>query len=426
MPMIDESTPRAVVANFRGFNREIQGAGLNIAIVCHSTLGGSAHSAVRLASALARQGHAVHLLSPASLPWPPDDAVMHHRLEPDSAQLDDPSRTPWTAALFERFEALLHQVIDAHAISVVHFHYAIPFAVMGARLAASSLGGTCAVAVTLHGSDVNGSASDAARERLGVSLMRAAAVTTVSQACARQAQTLLRLPVAPQVIGNFVSADEHRPVGLSRLQHRARLSRPRLIHVSNFRPVKSAGSLVRLFASVRARLEAELWLVGDGPELPGLRAALEQSVPVGAVRYLGTRSDVPSLLAQADLVVLTSLRESFGLAALEGMACCVPVLAPRVDGIPEVVTDGVSGALYRAGDYAHAAALAVAMLSNADRHWVLRQGALARARDFWELRIVAEYEFLYHRLVASQAANTPRKLARPGTLSPVAAVPQSA
>ena len=351
---------------------------------------------------------------------------MHHQLDPDSAQFDDPSRTPWTAALFERFEALLHQLIDAHSISVVHFHYAVPFALMGARLAASSLGGTCAVAVTLHGSDVNGSASDGARERLGVSLMRAAAVTTVSQACARQAQTLLRLPIAPQVIGNFVPADEHRPVDLSRLQHRGRLRNPRLIHVSNFRPVKSAGSLVHLFASVRARLDAELWLVGDGPELPELRAALEQSVPARAVRCLGMRSDVPSFIGHADLVVLTSLRESFGLAALEGMACGVPVLAPRVDGIPELVTDDVSGALYCAGDYAHGAARAVAMLSNADRHWALREGALARARDFSETRVVAEYELLYHRLVASHAANTPRKRATPGALSRAAAVPQTA
>jgi len=386
---------------------------LRIAIVCHSTLGGSAHSAVRLAAALARRGHSVHLLSPASLPWPAGDGVTHHRLDPDSARLYDPSSTPWPPALFNRFEALLHRVTAAHAIQIAHFHYAIPFASMGARLAASSLGARCAVIVTLHGTDVTGGASGEAQARLGAALMRVAVVTSVSGASARQAQSLLRLSVEPQVIHNFVTAGEHRPADLSREQHRARLLRPRLIHVSNFRAVKSPGSLARLFAVVRAQLDGELWLVGDGPELPALRSALEQSAPHGTVRYLGVRRDVPSLLTQADLVVLTSLDESFGLVALEGMASGVPVLAPRVGGIPEVVTDNVSGVLFRGGDFTHAAERAVALLSDPDRHWMLRNGAVARAQAFTEARSVAEYEGLYERLshpdaIAATRPSTPR------------------
>jgi N-acetyl-alpha-D-glucosaminyl L-malate synthase BshA len=381
-----------------------RGHSLRLAVICHSTLGGSAHSAVRLAASLARQGHSVHLLSPASLPWLPGAGVTHHRLDPDSGHLDDPSLTPWSPALFERFEALLHRVVETHRIEVAHFHYAIPFASMGARLASSPLGRQCAVAVTLHGTDVTGGASGIERQRLGASLMRAAAVTTVSRASARQARYLLRLPVEPQVIHNFVTAGEHRPADLSREQHRVRLRRPHLIHVSNFRAVKSTGSLDHLFALVRERINAELWLVGEGPELPALRMALERSAPHDAVRYLGMRGDVPSLLPQADLVVLTSLEESFGLVALEGMASGVPVLAPKVGGIPEVVEDGVSGVLFRAGDTLHAAERAVDLLSNQDRHWALREGAIGRARAFSEARIVAEYEELYQRLSHPDAA----------------------
>ena len=386
----------------------LRGHRLTLAIVCHSTLGGSARSAVRLAAALARRGHAVHLLSPASLPWSPGNGVTHHRLDPDSGQLDDPSLTAWPPALFRRFEALLHRVVETHGIEVAHFHYAIPFASMGARLASSPLGRQCAVAVTLHGTDVTGGATGTERQQLGASLMQAAAVTTVSRASARQAQSLLGLPVEPQVIHNFVTAREYRPADLSREQHRARLRRPRLIHVSNFRPVKSTGSLDRFFTQVREWMDAELWLVGDGPELPDLRMALERSAPHDAVRYLGVRSDVSSLLAQADLVVLTSLEESFGLVALEGMACGVPVLAPKVGGIPEVVDDGVSGVLFEAGDALHAAERAVDLLSNPDRHWALREGAIARARAFPEVRIVHEYEELYQRL--SHPAVTPARV----------------
>lgn len=403
-----------------------QGHRLRLAIVCHSTLGGSARSAVRLAAALARQGHAVHLLSPASLPWSPGDGVSHHRLDRESAQLDDPSGTIWPPALFNRFEALIHRVIETHQIQVVHFHYAIPFAMMGARLASSPLGKRCAVAVTLHGTDVTGAASPEARARLGASLIQAAAVTTVSRSCAWQAQALLQLPFAPQVIHNFVPAGEHRPAELSREQHRARLRRPRLIHVSNFRAVKSTGTLARFFALVRAQIDADLWLVGDGPELPELRMALERSAPAGTVRYLGILGDVPSLLGEADLLVLTSLQESFGLAALEGMACGVPVLAPRIGGIPEVVADGLAGALFRAGDPDHAAARAVDMISDADRHWALRQGALAQARTFSEARIVSEYEMLYRRLSLSGAARTRRSRILPSALRPAATVPQTA
>lgn len=378
---------------------------MRIAMVCHSTLGGSARSAARLAAGLARRGHAVHLISRAALPWPVDDAVSHHVLDAGSTALDDPSSTRWPRPLFDRFEALLRRVVEQSAIEVLHFHYAVPFAHLGARLAASALGDGTSVVGTLHGTDVTGSTSDTARDQLRDALRQAAALTTVSHAYARRARSQLGLATEPEVIHNFVGPGDCRPARLTRAQHSDRLSRPRLIHVSNFRAVKSPVSLARIFARVRERMDAELWLVGDGPELPRVRVALD---PMGdSVRYFGICRDVPPLLAEADLMVLTSLEESFGLVALEGMACGVPVLAPRVGGIPEVVTDGVAGVLFQAGDDDDGAVRALEVLSDPDRHWALREGALARARDFSEERIVAEYERLYRGLRQRILSKTP-------------------
>lgn len=369
---------------------------MRIAMVCHSTLGGSARSAARLAAGLARRGHAVHLISRASLPWPTGDGVNHHRLEAGATSLEDPSSTFWPRALFNRFETLVHGIVEQHAVDVLHFHYAVPFAHLAARLAASPLGDRTAIIGTLHGTDVTGFANGPERDDLRAALRQAAALTTVSHAYAREARHRFGLETEPQVIPNFVGHDEYRPASLSPGQHHDRLRQPRLIHVSNFRAVKSPVSLARIFARVRQRMDAELWLVGDGPELPRVRAAL--AAMGDSIRYFGVRPDVTPLLAEADLLVLTSLQESFGLVALEGMACGVPVLAPRVGGIPEVVTDGVAGVLFRAGDDEDGAARALEMLSDPDRHWAFRQGAMARAGDFSEERVVGEYEALYRRL----------------------------
>ncbi len=378
---------------------------MRIAMVCHSTLGGSARSAARLAAGLAHRGHAVHLISRAALPWPVDDAVSHHRLDTGSMALDDPSSTRWPDALFDRFEAFMRQIIEQEAVEIMHFHYAVPFAQMGARLAASAMGDRTSVVGTLHGTDVTKSTSASARDPLRAALRQAAALTTVSHAHARHARSQFGLAAEPRVIHNFVGADEHRPASLTRARHRDRLSRPRLIHVSNFRAVKSPVSLAGIFARVRESMDAELWLVGDGPELPRVRAALEPSGD--HVRVFGMRRDVTPLLAETDLMVLTSLQESFGLVALEAMACGVPVLAPWVGGIPEVVTDGVAGLLFRPGDEIDGAARALELLSDPERHWAMREGALARARDFSEARVVAEYERLYRSLPPRRGSSMP-------------------
>lgn len=376
---------------------------LRLAILCHSTLGGSARCAIGLAGSLARRGHAVHLVSRASLPWPIDPAVVHHRLEADQT-MDDLSDLQWTDVTRERLVRLLRRVIEENDIEIVHFHYALPFADIAAR-AVTSAKRRVDVVGTLHGTDVTGPMTETQRRGMADALARASALTTVSRAHAMLARRLLELATEPRVIPNFVDHAAYRPARLSREQHRERLRRPRLIHISNFRAVKSPASLVDIYRRIRARMNAELWLVGDGPELPRVRRLLDGCPTADGVRFFGIKSDVAPLLAHADLLLLTSVEESFGLAALEAMACGVPVLAPRVGGIPELIADGASGKLFESGGGAEAAESALAILSDPDAHWVLREGARVRSHDFPERRIVSEYEALYRSLPVTAAAH---------------------
>lgn len=155
--------------------------------------------------------------------------------------------------------------------------------------------------------------------------------------------------------------------------------------------------MARIFLAIRARIETELWLIGSGEEMDAVRSIFRKSAFEDDVVYLGLRSDVASLLRQVDLLLMTSLHESFSLVALEAMACGVPVLATRVGGVPEVVIHGSTGMLFPLGDHALAADMAVSLLSNPPAHRAMRQAAIQHAVKFRVERIVRKYEALYKR-----------------------------
>jgi len=311
---------------------------------------------------------------------------------------------------------------------LLHFHYAIPFAFMAAEVK-QYLGRAAPLLVgTLHGTDVSIHGRDPAyRLRLRQALRRMDALTTVSTSHARLAANLFRLPVRPQVIPNFVD--------LARFRHRAPLSLPqpylvpgrtgqgpsasyngkhetkgrsipRIAHVSNFRPVKDAQSMARIFLGIRQHMEAELWLIGEGPDMEAVESILQQGQVENDVRYWGLQHDVAPLLAQADLLLMTSKSESFCLAALEAMACGVPVLATRVGGVPEVVLDGESGFLFPVGDHETAVRMAVDLLSNPSQHQAMRVMAGHHAARFGHHEIVPLYENLYQRLLYQKSSES--------------------
>jgi N-acetyl-alpha-D-glucosaminyl L-malate synthase BshA len=373
---------------------------LRIGLLCHRGVGGSARIAVDLGNALAGRGHEVHLFArtiPLGIASFAPGLSFHPLREddghaPPSAGLD----AAWSRRERDALVTRVASVARSHGLDVLHFHYAVPFAWV-ARDVRRRLGASSPPLVgTLHGTDV----SVHGRTRNGPSLARALAdvdaLTTVSQSHIRLAMRTFSLPTPPVLIPNFVDLTRFRP---SRRNSRQRTPRPRIVHVSNFRPIKDPEGVARVFAMVRKQTDAELWLVGDGEAMPGVREIVRRAGLEGHVRFFGLHPAVETVLPHADILLLTSRTESFCLAALEAAACGVPAVAPRTGGLPEVVADGRTGLLFDPGDEASAAGAVLRILGDPQARAALRTGAVRRARRFSSEVLVPRYESLYRELL---------------------------
>jgi N-acetyl-alpha-D-glucosaminyl L-malate synthase BshA len=383
---------------------------MRIGIMCLASFGGSARIATQLAVQLAERGHRVHLFARTT---PFDDkhyarGVTLHTVTPDREAGIHPAQlyTDWSAEGFQAYVSRVLDVIASEGLDILHFHYAMPFASVALEVKRSLEWMAPPVIGTLHGTDVSVHGRDPViGPLLAQTLRHMDELTTVSNSHAFLAVDVLGLSPRPVVIPNFVDLSRFRPrdlLPISSHEVGAKLSvrpRPRIAHVSNFRPVKDAQSMARIFLGIREHMEAELWLIGDGPEMDSVRSILQQSGFEKDVRYWGLNRDVAPLLAQTDLLLMTSLSESFCLAALEAMACGVPVLATRVGGLPEVVVHGKTGFLYPAGDSQTAVRLAVELLSDQARHRAMREAAARHACRFGCEQIVPMYEDVYQRVL---------------------------
>lgn len=365
-------------------------------MLCHPGVGGSVRAAVELANALVGRGHEVvvlareHPMGGGVL----DEAVTFHRVAVDRAPLP-PWRLDrgWSAAEVETLVQQVAEVARSAGLDVLHAHYADPFAEVAAAVRRRVGSAAPATVVTLHGTDVDRALAPDQRRSLRSTLESVDAVTTVSQDHAALTARLLRMPWGPKVIPNFVEPTRFHPRG-GQDAHRPR----RLVHVSNFRPVKRVGALARIFVAVRRLVPVELWLVGDGEAMPTVRTILRDAGVEPAVRYLGLRTATGPILRRCDLLLVTSRRESFCLVALEAAACGLPVVAPRVGGIPEVVDDGRTGVLVRPHDDEAAVRAAVALLTDDPRRRAMGQEAVRSARRFSPDAVVPRYERLYERV----------------------------
>lgn len=374
---------------------------MQIGLVCHYGCGGSAQVAVNLAAGLADRGHAVHLLT-RSTPFglsTAQPAVTSHVLrggEPATPLLD----AQWSRAETDAFVERICQVVVRERLDAVHFHYAVPFA-MVVQAVRQRLGDEAPATIgTLHGTDVSVFARQARiRRQLVSALSGLDALTTVSDSHAALATATLGLSDPPCVIPNFVDIDRFRPRVSSRSW-----ARPRIAHVSNFRPVKQPESMARIADLVMQRVESELWLVGDGEGMPAVEAVLEARLARGQVRRFGLRQDVENILPDTDLLLVTSRTESFCLVALEALACGVPVVAPRVGGLPEVVQHGRNGFLFDPDDEEQAAALAVRILSDRSLHARMRSDSRRQARALSAAAVIPRYEALYRAVVRANRA----------------------
>lgn len=375
---------------------------MKIGITCYPTYGGSGALATELGLRLADRGHEIHFItydSPFRMRGYTDRAVFH-QVDTTMSRYPLFDHYPYTLALASRqYEVALEEKLD-----LLHVHYAIPHATT-AFLARSMLAGQhpLKVITTLHGTDITLVGQESSFYAITkFSIEQSDGVTAVSSFL--KDETVRAFGCAScdlHVIPNFVNLAEYHPEAALPRESFAPADHKLLVHVSNFREVKRVKDVVRIFARIRRAMPATLLMVGDGPDRQDAEHEVRE-LGIGAdVRFLGRLDAVAPVLAAADLFVLPSQTESFGLAALEAMACGSPVLAARSGGLPEVITDGVEGILEPAGSVEAMARRAVKLLRDASAHAEMRSAALARAATFSADIVVPQYEAFYEEILAT-------------------------
>jgi N-acetyl-alpha-D-glucosaminyl L-malate synthase BshA len=377
---------------------------MNIGIVCYASVGGSGIIATELGKVLASRGHRVHILS-TDTPVRLNDyqpGLSFHRVETPSYPL---FREPqYLLSLANK----IVQVSRAERLDIVHAHYAIPHATAGylARQILSSApdGVVPRVITTLHGTDITLLGADPSyTETVAFCIQQSDGVTAVSESLKTDTRRQLGVPSDIRVIPNFIDCalNRRRDVGALRARLAPR-GQPVLIHVSNFRSVKRPTVVVEVFANVRRKVPAKLLMVGDGPELTRTAQLARELGVADDVEFLGEQDQVVPLLSAADVFLLPSIQESFGLAALEAMACEVPVVASRVGGLPEVIEDGVTGYLPPVDDLEAMASATLALVTDEPRRRAMAEAARRSATErFSDARIVPLYEAYYQEILAS-------------------------
>jgi N-acetyl-alpha-D-glucosaminyl L-malate synthase BshA len=381
---------------------------VRIGIVCYPTFGGSGVVATELAGQLGRRGHEVHLVSYA----PPvrlegfDEHVRHHEVAVSTYPLF--RYPPYDLALASR----LADVAEEHALDVVHVHYAIPHTLAALLVKDLHRPRPLPVVTTLHGTDIIVVGQDPSYARVTrYAIAKSDAVTAVSEYLREETFRLFGVERAIDVIPNFVDPVRFVPASATR---GSTGSPPPggwvVVHVSNFRPVKRAVKVVEAFARVARGVPARLWMVGDGPDRPRCEARARELGLRESVRFLGAQTDVEHLLPGADVLLLPSEFESFGLAALEAMACGVVPIATRAGGLPEVIEDGVDGLLVPEAEMDELGERTLALLRDPGRLAALK----AAARRTVETRfradaIVPRYEAVYAREVEAARRRAARK-----------------
>ena len=370
---------------------------LKIGITCYPTFGGSGVVATELGIALANLGHEVHFIAsrlPARLQFNSMPDVSFHEVNVYNYALF--RHEPYTLAL----AAKMAEVADAFELDLLHVHYAIPHAI-SAYLAQEMLDGGIKVVTTLHGTDITLVGNDPSLHRITrFAINRSDAVTAVSHWLREETIKEFKPDVPVHVVHNFVDIEQFRPdlnVGMrwSGRRHCSEGSK-RLIHVSNFRPVKRAPEAIEIFSRVKKEYPCELLMVGDGPDL-GTAVALARQLGIAdCVQFLGNREDVSLLMSASDIMLLPSGSESFGLAALEAMASGCAVVCTDVGGLPEVISNGVEGYLCQLGDVDAMAQRTLELLRTPERLDAMKAAARARAvREFTVAAVVPRYLDVY-------------------------------
>jgi N-acetyl-alpha-D-glucosaminyl L-malate synthase BshA len=378
---------------------------MKIGITCYPTYGGSGVVATELGIELAARGHEIHFIT-YSQPFRltgREANIRYHEVPVSNYPLFE--YPPYDLALATR----MAEVAEFHSLDLLHVHYAIPHSVSAllARQMLAARGKHLPFITTLHGTDITLVGLD--RSYLPITkfgIDESDGVTAISLDLSERTRDNLGVTREIEVIRNFVNCDFYQRNPALVAEQRPRFAKPGeklLVHLSNFRPVKRVLDVIEIFARVSAALPARLLLIGDGPERSNAEFLAMRLGISDRVDFVGKQENVNELLALSDLMLMPSELESFGLAALEAMACCVPAVATRVGGVPELIDDGINGLLYPVGDVEAMAAGAISLLSDPVLHEAFSTAARRTAQDhFCATRIIPQSERYYQQVLAAE------------------------
>ena len=392
-----------------------------IGITCYPTYGGSGVVATELGIELAARGHQVHFIT-SSLPFRlsgREANIFFHEVDVYHYPLFE--HPPYDLALATR----MAEVAEFYSLDLLHVHYAIPHSI--SALLARQMTETqqdvarrryLPIITTLHGTDITLVGLD--RSYLPITqygIEQSDGVTAISSYLRDRTREDFNIQSEIEVIRNFVNCDVYFRDPAKVAAMRPRFAAPAsgdkraeklLVHLSNFRPVKRILDVIEVFARVAAAVPARLMLIGDGPDRSAAEHLAVRLGVAGRIHFLGKQDNVNELLPLADLMLMPSEMESFGLAALEAMACGVPTIATRVGGVAELIDDGVNGLLFPVGDTEAMAAAAIALLGAEARLAAMAAAARKSASDrFCSSRIIPLYEAFYERVIARGQAAKP-------------------
>lgn len=378
---------------------------IKIGIVCYPTFGGSGVVATELGKALAKEGHQVHFITysqPTRLDFL-NENLYYHEVDFHSYPLFE--FPPYELALASKMVS----VVKNEKLDLLHVHYAIPHASAAymAKQILKTEGIHIPVVTTLHGTDITLVGKDASYEPVVTfSINQSDGVTAVSHDLRRETYEYFKITREIEVIPNFIDLEKFRK---QKKDHFKKAICPNnealVVHTSNFRKVKRINDVVQIFANIHQEIPAKLLMIGDGPERNKAEKLCRDLDIHDDVRFLGKLEAVEEVLSVADLFLMPSEKESFGLAALEAMACEVPVISSNTGGIPELNVQGVTGFLSPIGDVEDMSRKALFVLDK-DNLPRFKENALRRAQEFDITRILPLYENYYTRIMEKTAMRT--------------------
>jgi len=376
-----------------------------IGIVCYPTFGGSGVLATELGLALSDKGYEVHFITyeqPVRLTQSFHPNIYFHEVKVPTYPLFD--FPPYETAL----ASAMVNVIVNQKLDILHLHYAIPHASAAyfARQILKKTGADIPFITTLHGTDITLVGRDTTYAPVVTfSINESDAITAVSENLREETFRSFKIEKDIHVIPNFVDIKRFHQTDKDHFkQMLAPGGEKILVHVSNFRKVKRVNDVIRIFEQVRKELPSKLLMIGDGPDRQSAEDLAKELGVYEDVRFLGKQEQISEILSIADLFILPSESESFGLSALEAMACSVPLISTNTGGLPEINIPGKTGFLSNVGDVDDMAQHAIHILSDDERLKHFKKEAIAQARRFEKQHIIPQYEKLYCEVIAAYKA----------------------